>query len=242
VWSFLRKIFRKEQQQPTDRKYALEELYVRMGGFYPSGKEDNFRLALTHASHSSHTGSNFEQLEFLGDAMLNAIVAEQLLQLFPKKREGELSKMRSWLVSRRQLNAVANEIGIEALIVHNITQKRMSEVRNIGGNVFEALIGAYYLDGGLDVVRAIATQSLLTPALIQEAQQGIIDPISILYEWSQKKRVPIRWSHQAIMKENADYFKVELYVNHQLRATGEGRSKKDAERMAASQAVQAMGI
>jgi ribonuclease-3 len=174
--------------------------------------------------------------------MLNAVVAELLYTHYPKKREGELTKMRAWLVSRRQLNLIANQMGLNDFIFHGMDNQRVKEARHIEGNVLEALIGAYYLDGGLEVVKAITLKWIFSPEILKEALEGSKDPISLLYEWSQKKRKQLFFDHTTSNISNPLLFKVQLKVDKQLVVSGEGRTKKDAERDAAQKAIQQLGI
>lgn len=225
---------------PGIRKYQLESLYRDLGGYYPLGEEHNFIRALTHASMSGRPGSNFEQLEFLGDAILSAVIAEALCKRYPKKREGDLSKLRSWVVSRRQLNEVADRIGLSAHIRHSIDQKKLAEARHMGGDVLEALLGAYYLDSGIETVRAIAEHWIITDELMAEAERGVIDPKSFIHEWAQRRRKQLEFVQ--VSKSGEDIFEVELRVNDQKVARGKGRNKKDAERAAAELAMKALNL
>lgn len=241
MWTWLKGLI-SGNVSPEVRYFEFTGLYDRLGGFYPQGPEDNFRKALTHASFSGSGSGNFEQLEFLGDAVLNAVVAELLYTQFPKKREGELTKMRAWLVSRRQLNQIALQMGIGDFIFHGMDKHRVKDARHMVGNVLEALIGAYYLDGGMEVVKAIALKWLFNAEMMEQALEGSRDPISILYEWSQKKRKQLQFEHFHSNASNRQLFLVNLKLDNQVIAKGEGRSKKDAERDAAQKAVSQLHI
>lgn len=236
MWTRLKRLFADKVSDGV-RDLEFSALYDNLGGFYPAGSEDNFRKALTHVSYSSAKGGNFEQLEFLGDAMLNAVVAELLFIHFPEKREGELTKMRAWMVSRRQLNHIAREMGIGDFIFHGMDKRRVKDARHMEGNVLEALIGAYYLDGGIEVIKAIAMKWLFAPDMMEQALEGSKDPISVLYEWSHKKRKRLHFEHLNQNMANPQSFLVNLKLDEQVMAKGEGRSKKEAERDAAQKAV-----
>lgn len=241
MWTWLKGIF-SGKADPETRHLELNGLYQRLGGFYPNGPENNFRRALTHASFSGSRIGNFEKLEFLGDAMLNAVVADLLFKQFPDKQEGELTKMRAWLVSRRQLNHIAQQMGLGEYIFHGMDKHQVKDARHIEGNVLEALLGAYYLDGGLEMVRAITKKWLFGPEMIERALEGSKDPISILYEWSQKKRKRLLFEHLRQNVPNPQLFMVNLKLDGEVIAKGEGRSKKDAERDAAQKAVNQLRI
>lgn len=240
MWGFIQKWWRKEAQ--VSKSYELDAMYQEMGAFYPKGSEDNFILAITHSSQNGRPGRNFEQLEFLGDAILSAVVAETLFSTFPGKREGELSKMRAWIVSRRQLGLVAQRIGLQAFIRHKIDDKRLDEARHMAGDVLEALLGAYYLDAGIDVVREIALKWILTEDTLCAARKGIVDPKSAIHEWAQRKRKRIRFVHLNANVAQPTSFQVEFWVEDEKVATGKGNNKKEAERAAAEEAVGILGV
>jgi len=240
VWEFFKQWWRSEAQ--AQATFELEAMYQQMGGFYPKGSEENFILAITHASQNGRPGRNFEQLEFLGDAVLSAVVAETLFATFPGKREGELSKMRAWIVSRRQLGLVAQEIGLQTFIRHKIENKRLEEARHMAGDVLEALLGAYYLDAGIDVVREIALKWILTESTLDAARKGIIDPKSTIHEWAQQKRKRIKFVHLHPNVSQPAFFEIEFWVNEEKISYGKGRNKKEAERAAAEEAVRILGV
>mgnify|MGYP001522372365 FL=1 len=123
-------------------------LSISQIGFVPNNKS-LYRLALLHKSASKMTSKgvvlNYERLEFLGDAVLGAIVAELLYKFFPKKDEGFLTRVRSKVVSRESLNELAINIGLDKAVV---AKSDISRNKHIYGDVFEAFIGAMFLDQG----------------------------------------------------------------------------------------------
>jgi ribonuclease III len=240
VWGFIQKWWHRKAQVFTT--YELDAMYKQLGGFYPKGSEEHFILAITHSSQNGRPGRNFEQLEFLGDAILSAVVAETLFSTFPGKREGELSKMRAWIVSRRQLGLVAQNIGLQVFIRHKIEDKRLDEARHMAGDVLEAVLGAYYLDAGIDVVREIALKWILTEETLEAARKGVIDPKSTIHEWAQQKRKRIKFVHLHPNVSQPAFFEIEFWVNEQKISYGKGRNKKEAERAAAEEAVRILGV
>jgi ribonuclease III len=246
VWDVIKQWWKSSALALPDAKpeqsYQLKKVYEQLGGFYPQSSEENFVLAFTHASQNGRPGHNFEQLEFLGDAVLSAIVAETLFQHFPGKREGELSKMRAWIVSRRQLNMVAQEIGLQEHIRHKIVNKRVEEARHLAGDVLEALLGAYYLDSGIAVVREIALRWILTEEILEASRKGIIDPKSTIHEWAQRKRRQVRFLQLNASSQQPDIFEIVCSIDGEIIGTGTGRNKKEAERAAAEAAVIKLGI
>lgn len=222
--------------------YELDVLFRKLGDIYPLHGEDNFRIALTHASSDGKPGANYEQLEFLGDAVLNIVVAENLFFTYPLKKEGELSKMRSWLVSRPQLNKAAEEIGLQAFIHHKIDKKYISKAKDLGGDVLEALLGAFYLDNGLEPVKKIAARWVISPEKVQRAAIDLLDPKSVLHEWSQRRKKKLEFRLLNAHVQNPSQFEVEVWIDGQPYCRGYGLNKKTAERHAAQATISQLDI
>lgn len=220
-----------------EHRFELEDLYKSLGGFYPIKSEVYFKRAITHPSINGQLCYNYEQLEFLGDAILSMIVAEYLFQHFPLKDEGELSKIRSYLVSRSQLNAVAKKINLSQFILHNIEKKYIGNARDLGGDIIESLIGAYYLDGGIEAARAFVYKWILHEKNIELSQQLTIDPKSKLHEWAQKKKRKLEFRLMKPNIQNPTSFEVQVWMNNIFYASGIGYSKKIAEKEAAIQTL-----
>lgn len=238
MWNWFQHFFQKAPEDSSDQKeevrtYKLAAFYKAMGDYYPQKEEQNFIKALTHSSFSGRPGSNFEQLEFLGDAVLSAVVTEILFHQYPSKKEGELSKMKSFIVSRRQLNEVANNLGLQAFISHKIDPKKINEARHMGGDVLEAVLGAYFLDSGLDTVKSIAQKWIVTEEVLTDAAKGVIDPKSMLHEWAQKRKKKVEFKHKQSNTPNQTVFEVEVWIDGVMTAEASGISKKEAERSAA---------
>jgi len=226
----------------SSHMYELDALFRKLGDTYPLHGEDHFRIALTHASSDGKPGANYEQLEFLGDAVLNIVVAEKLFFTYPLKKEGELSKMRSWLVSRPQLNKAAEEIGLHAFIHHKIDKKYIGKAKDLGGDVLEALLGAFYLDNGLEPVKKIAARWIISPEKVQRAAIDLLDPKSVLHEWAQRRKKKLEFRLLNANVQNPSQFEVEVRIDDQPYCRGYGPNKKTAERQAAQATITQLDI
>lgn len=218
--------------------FELEQLYLQLGGFFPKQSEKYFQLALIHPSLDGKPGGNYEQLEFLGDAVLSIIVAEYLYQNYPLKKEGELTKMRSFIVSRPQLNAAAEEIGLAAFVQHKIEKKYLNLAKDIGGNVIEALIGAFYLDGGIEAAKQFVYKWILNPDKLESVQIKSLDPKSKLHEWAQRRKKKLEFRLIQPNLQNPKEFEIEVWINDTCYGKGKGSNKKTAEKNAAIATLQ----
>ena len=175
-----------------------KELYFSLYqilGFYPHNIS-YYKMALMHKSimHRNSKGKpvNNERLEFLGDAVLDAVVGDIVYQHFPGKREGFLTNTRSKLVQRDTLNKLAQEMGINQLVLSN--GHSSSHNSYMGGNAFEALVGAIYLDRGYDACMKFMKQRILAKMInIDKVAYKEVNFKSKLIEWSQKNRVNIEF-------------------------------------------------
>ena len=144
-----------------------------------------YKLALRHSSASQKwqgTKLNNQRLEFLGDAILGAVVADYLYQKYPKAGEGFLTNMRSKIVSRKNLNSLAVNIGLHKLIVKKTTGK--TQAKSINGDAMEALIGALYIDLGYKSCQKFIVEKLLTLELdLQSLEKRISSHKGALLEW-----------------------------------------------------------
>ena len=208
--------------------------------------------ALTHKSHVNELKSkerkHNERLEFLGDAVLTLVISEHLVGAFPESAEGELSKHKARLVSEVSLAAVARRLDLGGLLRlgrgEELTLGR--EKPSILANTFEAIVAALYLDGGLEVARSFVLRIFARD--IQEVQEGggsatLHDYKTRLQEWCQKQYDVL--PHYTIVKETGpDHqktFDVQLTVRGEVLGVGVGRTKKEAEQMAAKQALTQTG-
>ena len=217
-------------------KEPYSSLY-KILGFYP----DNIHLyeqAFLHKSSSVESGDgrwlNNERLEFLGDAVLDAVVADIVYKHFQNKREGFLTNTRSKIVQRDTLNRVAVELGLEKMVVYSA--KVNSHNNYMYGNALEALIGAIYLDGGFEPAKAFIHRFILTDI---EHKKLFYDSKTILQEVVQGHyEEPLHY--ELIGEEGPDHdkrFLVEAVIGNTTIGKGSGHTKKAAEQEAAYQAL-----
>lgn len=220
-----------------------KESYFRlydMLGFYPR-KLRYYREALLHKSSSirSEEGRplNNERLEFLGDAILDAIVADIVYKHFEGKREGFLTNARSKIVQRETLNKVAVEMGLDKLIKYS---SRVSSHNNyMCGNAFEALIGAIYLDRGYDCCMRFMEERILGHYInLDKMAYKEMNFKSKLIEWSQKNRIRLEFRLVEQSKEvSSPVFQSEVLLEDITAGQGTGYSKKESQQIAAKQAL-----
>ena len=189
------------------------------------------RTALTHKSFSSE---NNERLEFLGDALLNLYVTEYLYNRFDSLDEGKLTQFKATIVSRENLNKIAQSIGLSNFI--QTGKGEVLEGNSIAGNAVEALIGAVFLDSNYSKTNRFLNKLLKENLLTLEESTDLKDPKSKLQEYLQKRnlQLPLYSLKQKGSKEKKIEFKVFCEVKDlNISATGNGQSRKKAELNAA---------
>lgn len=204
---------------------------------------DLLRRALTHPS--AHEGASseldYERLEFLGDAVLGMIVVEQIFDRFPELGEGEMTKRKIAVVSGDTLARAAEGLGLSDLILVGKSEHGAGERgrRSALENVYEALVGALYLDGGLDAARSFVVATLAEGIDGGSESLGALDhPKSALQERVQARgQVPV---YRIVAEEGPPHdrrFVAEVVISGIVAGTGEGASKKEAEMRAAAEAL-----
>ncbi|OFX88256.1 MAG: ribonuclease III [Bacteroidetes bacterium GWF2_33_16] len=223
----------------SGNKDFIRKLY-RLIGFYP-GNYKVYKIAFTHKSASIQFDSeryiNNERLEYLGDAILAAVIADYLFSYFPFKKEGFLTKMRARIVSREQLNEIAIKLGLQDLI---ISQIKVNGTKNIYGNAFEALIGAIYIDKGYKKTKRFIIKRIIKKYInINELIQVDSDYKSKLIELAQKNRLEIVFEDTEgdMNEQNTPIFKSSVKLNNKVFGRGTGNSKKEAQQGAAREAL-----
>lgn len=220
---------------------SLIRFVIKSFGYSPKNIE-LYQRALTHKSiaHNSGQISN-ERLEFLGDAILDSVIAEMLFNKYPTEDEGHLTKIKSKIVSRRTLSLIGHEMGIRNFLNYN--KGRSIKMETIEGNAFEALIGALYLDGGYGVVKKSINHHILRKYLdLNHILEEEIDFKSKLFIWSQKNRLPIIFEVLKEENEGASWnYLVVVIINEHEFGRGSGSSKKKAEQAAAKETLELMG-
>lgn len=200
-----------------------------------------FKLSLRHSSTSNDSN---ERLEYLGDAILGAIVAEYLFKKFPNKNEGFLTEIRSRIVKRDSLNTLAKKIGLSNLVLHTNTKLVKGKSNSIYGNALEAFIGAVYLDKGYKYCSKFIIKHLISPHInLKDIIENTSNFKSVLIEWAQKKGGKIQFD---IIKEvgtqHAKTFTCQISFGENFLSSGSGFSKKKAEQAAAQNACEELNI
>ncbi|MDP4210483.1 MAG: ribonuclease III [Bacteroidota bacterium] len=205
------------------------------------GKLKLYEIAFLHRSasisFSDGTVVNNERLEYLGDAILDAVIADYLFKKFPRKKEGFLTQMRSKIVKRANLDQLARNLGVDYFIVSNT--QRNSHKKHIYGDAFEALIGAIYLDKGYEKTRKYIINYVLKNFVdLEDLLSKETDYKSRIIEWGQKNKemVTFETAEEYTEMEQAPSFVAHVKSSGLLIGEGMGRSKKEAEQNAAEQA------
>ena len=182
-----------------------------------------------------------ERLEFLGDAILDSVVAEFLFLKFPEEDEGYLTKVKSKLVSRRTLGMIGREMEINQVLRYN--RARSIKLETIEGNAFEALIGAIYIDGGYkSAVKSINQHIFKKYVDLNQVLEEEIDFKSKLFIWSQKNRLPLDFEVLEEVNQGTNWnYVVCVKINDQEYGRGSGSSKKRAEQVAAKETLALVG-
>ncbi len=240
---------------PVSRLYKLylspHRKYVKvlknLLGFVP-GNLSLYRLAFRHKSVAQNVkkgvkNSN-ERLEFLGDAVLGSVVAEVLFKLYPYEDEGFLTELRSKIVSRVNLNQLARKLGFEGLIEYDSRVLGSSRQGSLLGDAFEALIGAVYLDKGYNFTRNFLINHIIKSHIdIHTLEQTETNFKSKLIEWCQRHSKDISFDLIANSDgESTKLFTVQASVDGEIMGLGKEFNKKNAEKLAAEKACEALGI
>lgn len=208
-------------------------------GFYP-GNIFLYKLAFRHKSAAvelfNGTKISNERLEFLGDAVLSLVVADYLFKKFPFKDEGFLTEMRSKMVSRTQLNALSDTLGLDHLLETGMTGSNQS--RSMLGDALEAFLGAIYIDKGYEFTHKLIVSTLIKDHMdINELETQDLNFKSKLLEWTQKskKALEFRVTEETGSKHRKHYL-VEALVDKVVMGSGAGTSIKSAEQNASEEA------
>ena len=199
-----------------------------------------YKKAFTHRSmnikDSKGNAINYERLEFLGDAMLSAVIASHLYLEVPAGDEGYLTKMRSKVVSREHLNELGKELNLIKLVESKIPPGQFGD--NIHGNLFEALVGAIFLDKGYNYCEKFIYKRIITPYVDIETLEGkVISYKSLLIEWCQKEKRTFGYNvYEDTGNDEVRHFSVKLSVDNKVVAKARVTAKKKAEEKASKRA------
>jgi ribonuclease-3 len=208
-------------------------------GFYPENIY-LYKLALRHKSATVKTINgiklNNERLEYLGDAILSAVVADYLFRRYPYKNEGFLTEMRSKIVSRNSLNKLSRRLGLQQLILSS--SRRSSHSKSAAGDAFEAFIGALYLDKGYRFARKIIIRRIIDIQFdMEQLVESELSYKSRMIEWAQKEKVNLAFKVVDEIKEKKkSLYVVAVIVNGETLSQSKDFSIKGAENGAAEKA------
>ncbi|SDX59678.1 RNAse III [Lutibacter oricola] len=236
---FIRKIIETRSKKDEDFIADLKKII----GFTPK-KVEFYKKAFIHRSikkFNKETGHpiNYERLEFLGDAMLSAVIASYLFQEVPTGDEGYLTQMRSKIVSREHLNELGRDFGLIRFVQSNVAKSKFGE--NIHGNIFEALIGAIYLDRGYLACKKFIFKRVIDPYVDVPKLEGKITSYKSLFiEWCQKNKKDFEYNfYEDTGNDSLKHFSVKLKLDGKIIAKGRATSKKKAEEIASKRAYYA---
>ena len=212
-------------------------IYYHILGFLPNDLSI-YEQAFLHRSASAKTEKgkwvNNERLEFLGDAILDSIVADILFRKFENKKEGFLTNTRSKIVQRETLNKLAIQLGLDKLVVS--ATKGVSHNNYMYGNAFEAFVGAIYIDQGYDVCKHFIEERVIAPYIdLTQIARKEVNFKSKLIEWSQKNKAALefRLIESFTDANNNPVFQTQVYICEIAGGVGTGYSKKESQQNAA---------
>jgi ribonuclease III len=229
--NLIRKMVNSYSEQDAQLYYELKKLL----NFSPR-KINKYKKAFTHRSIQITDKKgiliNYERLEFLGDSILGSVIAAYLYKKVPEGSEGYLTKMRSKIVSRKHLNELGKDLNLIRFVKSNIDQAKAGD--NIHGNIFEALIGAIYLDKGYKACQIFIKKNVIIPYVDIEKLEGKITSYKgLIIEWCQKKKKKYSFNtYEDSGNETVKHFSVKICIDGEQIAKGRATSKKKAEEQA----------
>ena len=229
---------RKERRPTPEAAIDVAECQRRIG--YEFRDPALLVAALTHASGAQHRLASNERLEFLGDAILGFLVCETLYRAFPESLEGDLTRIKSVVVSRETCSRISERLGlIDFLIVGKGLSAGRPVPESVLSDLFESLVAAIYLDGGMDAVRPFVARHVGPE--IEEVASGAqgCNHKSLLQQWSQRD-FGITPTYEVLEEAGPDHsktFHVSAQIGGRRYAPAWGRNKKEAEQRAASNAL-----
>ncbi len=210
---------------------------------YNTGNVLLFQTALNHRSVKDNPTENNERLEFLGDAVIGAVVADYLFKKYPYKGEGFLTEMRSKMVNRAQLNNIAVQMGLRKMTRFNKMDGGL-RTSQIFGNTLEALVGAIYLDKKYDFTKKWIVEKMIQPYLFMDDLEQIdINIKNKIIGWALKQGKQIDFVLAGEQLEGRRrLFTINVVLDGEVIASQKGFTKKDASQLAAQKAIEVLGI
>ena len=237
--NFLKKLGKTKTEADSQFAAAIKKITT-----YKPKDLSIYEAAFTHRSTQKTDGEgniiSYERLEFLGDAVLGTVIAEHLYREVPHGDEGYLTKMRSKIVSREHLNELGKDLNLLAQVRAQVPANNFGN--NVHGNLFEALLGAIYLDRGYDVCCKFIYKAVINPYVdIAKLEGKVISYKSLFIEWCQKEKRRYKFNtSEDEGNESVKYFKVTLTLDKKVVAKARATSKKKAEEKAAKRAYFAL--
>ena len=233
----MRRLINRILKKSSPEKQLILQL-EHLLGFTPR-RISYYQLALMHRSKPEDATDSNERLEFLGDAILGAIIAEYLFKKYPYKPEGFLTELRSRIVRRETMNNVAVRMGLNKLVQYNQNDRGLSR-SHIFGNALEALIGAVYLDRGFAITRTFVLNQLVKAYIDLDTMESTdTNYKNQLLSWAQKNGHTMTFDTLEEKQEGTrKLFVVGIVVNGDVMAKGSGFNKKEAGQVAAQNALQ----
>lgn len=228
-------------------KHAILYKHVKsIAGFYPLAISCYLQALRHHSAsttiHQNGSKDSNERLEYLGDSVLNTIVAELLFFKFPYKGEGFLTEMRSKIVSRESLNELAIKIGVSQIVQYDRKAIGMNTKNSIFGNALEAFIGAIFIDGGFKLAKHFILTKLITHIDLDTLQHTEKNFKGRLIEWGQKLNTPVAFDTTEDQQQKQRIYIVDVTVDGKLVGKANHLSKKKAEQLAAQKACETLGV
>ena len=229
--NFIRKIVQSHSKEDLVLRNELKKLLK----FSPR-KINKYKKAFTHRSvqMTDKKGNpiNYERLEFLGDSILGSVIAAYLYKKVPSGSEGYLTQMRSKIVSREHLNELGKDLNLIRFVKSNIDQANVGD--NIHGNIFEALIGAIFMDKGYDFCQKFIHQNVIVPHVdIAKLEGKITSYKGLIIEWCQKQKKKYTFdTYEDSGNDPVKHFSVKISIDGEQIAKGRATSKKKAEEQA----------
>ncbi len=237
--NFPKNIFNSHPKEDGDFFLGITKIL----GFKPK-KLAIYKKAFLHrsANKKDNKGNpmNYERLEFLGDSMLGTIISRHLYNEVPAGDEGYLTKMRSKIVSRKHLNELGKDLNLIQFVESRIPKSHFGD--NIHGNVFEALIGAIYLDRGYTYCEKFINERVIEPYVdIEQLEGKVISYKSLVIEWCQKQKKEFQYKvYEDTGMDPLKHFAVKLTIDDKVMAKARATSKKKAEEKASKRSFFAL--
>lgn len=202
-----------------------------------------YKTALSHRSVKDAPNENNERLEYLGDAVLSAIVADYLFKRYPYKEEGFLTEMRSKMVNRQQLNDIAIKMGLKRIALYNKFDNALKNSQ-IFGNTLEAIVGAVYLDKGYLKTQKWVLKTIVIPHMFVDDLELIdINLKNKLIGWASKNGRALSFDlAEEKFEGGRRLFTINAVLDGTILSQGKGYNKKDASQLAAQNAITILGI